>query len=368
MAPAGGYFRRLSEQTRTEFWINNPTLAEAEEALSAGALCATTNPTYPARLLKEEPEYCTGVIDSGIGESDDDGKVADFLYQKAVARLQALFYPLYTRTQARHGYVAIQGDPRVNTDAAAILEGAVRYRRLGENIIIKVPAWPAGATALEKLVEMEIPTIATLGFSVDQAVYMAEVYRRALTRSKTRPVCYVTFIAGVLDTYLSEQSARLGNVVPADTIQHAGCSASRVACKLYKSRGYEAVLLGGGARGPHHFTELVGGDLAITIGWNLARQIIEANGPVVSRIDAEAPPAALLALKEHLPDFLKSSSERSLAPEEFRNFGPVADFQGTFLSGQETVLGAIASRRRTKYQTNKGATEHANIQNKASGG
>ncbi len=359
--PNDGYFRRLSQQTRTEFWINNPTLAEAEAALAAGALCATTNPTYPARLLKEEPEYCTQVIDSGIAECDDDGQVADFLYQKAVARLQALFYPIYTRTEGRHGYVAIQGDPRVNTDAAAILASAVRYRQLGENIIIKVPAWPAGATALDELVEMEVPTIATLGFSVDQAVYVAEVYRRALTRSKTRPVCYVTFIAGVLDTHLSEQSARLGNVVPPDVIKHAGCSASRVAYRIYKSRGYEAVLLGGGARGPHHFTELVGGDLAITIGWNLARQIIEADGPVVSRIDAETPPEALSVLENHLPDFRKSSTEHSLALQEFQNFGPVATFQATFLAGMETVLRAIAARRKTRCQIHRGAVGHANI-------
>jgi transaldolase len=362
-----GYFQRLSRQTRTEFWINNPTLAEAEAALTAGALCTTTNPTYPARLLKEEPEYAAKVIDAGIRESDDDGQIADSLYENAVARLQRLFYPLYKRSERRHGYVAIQGDPRLNTDPAAILDGAVRYRRLGDNIIIKVPSWPAGATALEKLVEMEIPTIATLGFSVDQAVYMAEVYRRALRKSKTRPACYVTFIAGVLDTYLAEQSTRRGNLVSADAIQHAGCAASRVAYRIYKSRGYEAVLLGGGARGSHHLTDLVGGELAITIGWSLARQIIEADGPVKSQIDTETPPAVLSELEKHLPDFRKSYSENSLAPEEFRDFGPVAAFQSTFLSGVETVLSAVASRRKS-YSGKKGTKNHANVQDKTSVG
>jgi transaldolase len=342
-----GYFERLSKQTRTELWINNATLAEAEAALSAGAVCATTNPTYLARLLKEEPDYVAKLIDETLKDTDDDSQVAYSIYQRSVARLQKLFYPLYKQTLGRYGYVAIQGDPRLNTDPEAIFEGAVRYRRLGENIIIKVPAWPAGARALERLVEMEIPTIATLGFSVDQAVYMAEAYRRALQKSKTRPVCYVTFIAGVLDTYLAELSAQNGNVVPGGAIQQAGCMATRVAYRIYKSRGYEAILLGGGARGSHHFTELVGGELAITIGWSLAHQIIEADGPIVSRIEAETPPDIVSELEAHFPDFRKSYCEHSLRPEKFHEFGPVAAFQGTFLAGMETVLEAIAAQRRS---------------------
>jgi transaldolase len=340
-----GYFHRLSKQTRTEFWINNATLAEAESALSAGAVCATTNPTYLARLLKEEPAYVPKLIDETLQETDDDSQVADLIFQKAVARLQKVFYPLYQRTQGRYGYVAIQGDPRQNTNPDAIFEGALRNRQLGENIIIKVPSWPAGATALERLVEVEIPTIATLGFSVDQAVYMAEAYRRALKKSQTRPVCYVTFIAGVLDTYLAELSAQKGNMVPREAIQQAGCAATRVAYKIYKSRGYEAILLGGGARGSHHFTELVGGEMAITIGWNLAHQIIETDAPIVTRINAETPPPIVAELEAHLPDFRKSYCEHSLRPEEFYDFGPVAAFQSTFLTGVETLLKAIALRR-----------------------
>jgi transaldolase len=342
-----GYFHRLSGQSPTEFWINNATFSEAKGALAAGAVCATTNPTYLSRLLKEEPDFVADLIDEALKETNDDDRIADLVYQKAVARLLRLFLPLYEQTQGQRGFVAIQGDPRVNTDPDAILESAIRYRDLGENIIIKVPSWPAGAVALEKLVEMGFPTIATLGFSVDQAVYMAEAYRRALNRFKTRPSCFVTFIAGVLDTYLGEISAQKGNIVSNNAIRHAGCEASRAAYRIYKARGYEAILLGGGARGPHHFTELVGGELAITIGWNLAQQIIESGVPIVSRIDAETPGSILSELETHLPDFRKSYREHSLQPEEFHDFGPVASFQGSFLAGMETLLKGISSRRST---------------------
>ena len=344
-SPDPGYFHRLSEQSPTEFWINNSTFLEATAALAAGAVCATTNPTYLSRLLKEEPEYVAGLIDEASKETRDDDRVADLVYQRAVVRLLKLFLPLYQQTQGQRGFVAIQGDPRVNSDPDAILEGAVRYRQLGENIIIKVPSWPAGAVALEKLVEMGVPTIATLGFSVDQAVYMAEAYRRALHRTTKRPPCFVTFIAGVLDTYLAEESAKRGNIVSKDAIRHAGCEASRAAYRIYISRGYEAILLGGGARGPHHFTDLVGGELAITIGWNLAQQIIESGAPIVPKIDEAAPSSILSELEAQLPDFRKAYRENSLQPAQFQDFGPVASFQGSFLAGTETLLKAISLRR-----------------------
>jgi transaldolase len=174
---------------------------------------------------------------------------------------------------------------------------------------------------------------------------MAEAYRRALKKSKKRPVCYVTFIAGVLDTYLAEISAQRGAVVSHEALRHAGSEASRAAYRIYNSRGYEAILLGGGARAPHHFTDLVGGELAITIGWSLAQQIIEADGPIVPRIDAGAPASIIAELESHLPEFRNSHREHSLPPEDFHNFGPVASFQASFLAGTEAVLKSISARR-----------------------
>jgi transaldolase len=314
-------------------------------ALTAGAVGATTNPTYPARLLKVETDYVNSLIDAALQETDDDDRAADLVYQKAVSRLQKIYHPLYVKTGGRFGHVAIQGDPRLNTDVQAILDGAYRYLQLGENMIIKVPSTPPGAKAMEQLIAEGIPTIATLSFSVDQTVYMAEAYRRALMRAKTRPVCYVTFIAGILDTHLAEITEKKGGRVSKDALRQAGCAASRVAYRIYKERGYEAILMGGGARGPHHFSEMVGGDLAVTIGWNLAEELLGADGPAVHRIDAETPAGILAELEEHLPDYQKAAREHSLRPEEFRAFGPVAGFQETFLVAMETLLKAISTRR-----------------------
>jgi len=178
----GNYFHRIAERTPTRLWINNATPAQAKPALALGAVGATTNPTYAARLLREDPGAST-LLEQVVRETDSDDEAADRFMMAAVARLQTVFLPLYEESRGKFGHVVIQGDPRVNSDSDAILDGASRYRELGENIIVKVPATPAGAHALEELTSMNVPTIATLGFSVDQAVYLAEAYRNASERS-----------------------------------------------------------------------------------------------------------------------------------------------------------------------------------------
>lgn len=341
-----GYFQRVHRETPTRFWINNPTLDEATAALEMGAVAATTNPTYPARLLRDDPDYINGLIDESIKQTDDDNEVAQTVYQQAILKLMSLFYPVYEQSKGRYGYVAIQGDPRVNHMAPDVIEGALRYFQMGENIIVKVPATPAGAEAILKLAPMGHPTIATLGFSVDQALYMAEAYKRAVAHSQERPLCYVTFIAGILEEHLIKQSETKGNPVPAEWIHQAGGEATRAAYQLYKDRGYKAVLLGGGARGTRHFTELVGGDLAVTMGLNLARQLVEQDEQVVSRIDARISEEIIEKLEDALPDFKKAYRPDSLQPEEFTAFGPVAGFQNAFLKGLDTLLNAVAARRK----------------------
>ena len=46
------YFHRVAEQTPTVLWVNNPTLAQAQTALEAGAMGISTNPTYSFQVAR----------------------------------------------------------------------------------------------------------------------------------------------------------------------------------------------------------------------------------------------------------------------------------------------------------------------------
>ena len=144
-----GYLHRLHTETPTRFWVNNATPDEAKSAIESGVLCATTNPAYLARMLQVDPDM-PDLIRQVLERSANIETASEMVYRSAVDRLRVLFEPVYRKSDGRYGYVAIQGDPRVNTDLHAILEEARRYREMGENIIIKVLSTPVGAAALEQ--------------------------------------------------------------------------------------------------------------------------------------------------------------------------------------------------------------------------
>lgn len=335
-----GYLHRLHTETPTRFWVNNATPDEAKSAIESGVLCATTNPTYLARMLQVDPDM-PDLIRQVLEKSANIETASEMVYRSAVDRLRVLFEPVYRKSDGRYGYVAIQGDPRVNTDLHAILEEARRYREMGENIIVKVPSTPVGAAALEQLTREGCPTIATIGFSVDQAAYMAEAYQRATGRFKFEPPCYIVFITGILEAYLTDESERRGNVVAADHILQAGSAAARVIYREFKERGYDADLLVGGVVGTHSLTDLVGGDLSVTADWRLLEGLVEVDGPVVSDIQKSTPYDVLSALEEQLPDFCRAYRRHSLAPDEFREFGPCKRFQDLLEAKYQEFLDKI---------------------------
>lgn len=55
---ARSYFQRVQTETPTRFWVNNPTVKEAQLAIDAGAVSCTTNPTYVHKM----PFYTPGNI------------------------------------------------------------------------------------------------------------------------------------------------------------------------------------------------------------------------------------------------------------------------------------------------------------------
>ncbi len=59
------YFLRVSHQTPTEFWINNPTRHHTVLAISQGASGCTNNPSYAQKMLDHPSEgsYALKIMD-----------------------------------------------------------------------------------------------------------------------------------------------------------------------------------------------------------------------------------------------------------------------------------------------------------------
>jgi transaldolase len=339
------YFRRLNSQTATRFWVNNPSGIEMDRAIEAGAINCTTNPAYCSKLLVSDPDYLQTVIDDVIKTTNDDEEAAVLAYRRASKRVIERFKPLYEQSHGEHGYVTMQDDPREDQDTEAVIRGVLRNRELGPNYMAKIPVIQGGLEAMESCVEENIPICATEVFSLSQAIHMCELYELSAQRTGNRPPFFVTHISGIFDEYLGKTAKREGIDIAPEVLAQAGCAIARKEYRLLKSRGYQTTLLGGGARGTHHFTEMVGGDVHVTINWSTAQEIIDANTPIVSRIDFETPARVIDELREKLPDFAKAYDEDGLSVAQFADFGPVQLFRNAFLKGWYLLLAAIPSRR-----------------------
>lgn len=338
------YFHRLHAETANRLWINNPSSPHMSKAIAAGAISCTTNPTYGSNLLKSEPDYINAVIGDVIRSTRDHDEAADRIYQIASQRIMETFLPLYEESGGTQGFVTMQGDPRKDEDTAATVQAMLRYRELGKNFMAKIPVINGGMEAIEACVEENIPICATEVFCVHQAVTICDLYKAAAERTGNKPPFYVTHITGIYDEYIGKVAKRDGIDIDPAVLAQAGCAIARKQYKMLKDRGYEATMLGGGARGNQHFTEMVGGDVHVTINWSMAEELIDEDGSITPRIEAETPQAVIDELSEKFDDFRKAYYEDQIEVSEYAEYGPVQLFRNAFLKGWYVLLVEVASR------------------------
>jgi transaldolase len=343
-----GYFRQVAAQTQTRLWINNPTVDEAKMALHAGAIACTTNPTYVARLLRlpDAKEDTLRIIDQVISEIEDDTEAAALIQRKVISHMASCFMPRYTETNGHEGFVSLQMDPCLEQDPAKIVAEALSDFEMFPNCIAKIPVIPSGLTAIDCLVRLNKPVIATEIMAISQAIAVCDVYRKASEESGNTPAFFVTHISGILDEHFKAEADSLGVTLSPEAIRLAGCSIAKKQYTLMRERNLPGILLGGGARDLHHFTELVGGKVHITLNWQGSACLLEENPPAIeNNMDKPVPLDIINELCEKLPTFKKAWDEDDLKPGEFDDFGPVVRFRTQFLNGWNKLLETIRERR-----------------------
>jgi len=344
-----GYFIRVNKLSPTKFWINNPTRAEADLALAAGATGCTLNPSYTQKMLDhpEEGSYALGILDKTLAQVKDDVKaVAEFQRRMAEAICRK-FLPLFESSGREMGYVSIQGDPILEHDSQVIIDEARENRKVAPNVCCKIPLTASGLKALETLIPEDTPINATEIFAVTQGVDLGELYERLVPKGKKTPKVWYSHIAGIYDDFLGNYVKENRVDIAPDLLAQAGLAVSRKLYNIVKERGYRIAFIGGGARQTYHFTELVGGDVNITINWKgTADKLLEADQPVVWRMFNPVPDQVIEELKKKLPDFKVGYEEKGITAEEYEEFGPVELFRSSFVKSWKRVLEIIKERRK----------------------
>ncbi len=342
------YFHRVAKLTSTKFWINNVTREEARWALEAGACGCTQNPSYTWKMLTHptEKDHTLLLLDEAVRQSDDDNEVECILQRKLIKGISELFLPLWESTRGEHGYVSIQGDPINEEDARVIIEEGRKNRELNPNVMIKIPATRAGLEAMDVLIAENTPINATEVMGLRQALDICEMYRQLSRKTGMKPKIFYSLITGIYDEYLQKQVEKEGISISPDILQTAGMIIAKKTYAVTKARYPEVGFIGGGVRGLHHFTEMVGGDVCITMNWaGQAEELLKLDQPVVPRLFNPVPENYLDALLTHVPEFRRAYFENGLKVEEYEHFGPVDYFRQMFISAWKSALETIARRR-----------------------
>lgn len=342
------YFHRVHAQTPTRFWINNVTKDEAYKAIDAGAVGCTQNPSYSWKMIDghKEKACVLEMLDNILRVEKDDNEALVRLQRELVAEIAEIFMPMHLESNGRLGYVSIQGDPFKED-----LDSIVRYARFNReaglnNIMAKIPVTKEGLEAIEILAAERVPINATEVMAVRQALDVCEAYEKAVKGMKDPAPIYFSHITGIYDEYLKNTVEKNCIDVSPDALWQAGMSIAKKVYRIVRERGYNVGFIGGGARGLHHFTEMVGADCCVTINWKgTADVLIEQDPPVVQRFLQPTPESVIDELLEKVEDYRRGYLINAIKPEEYEEFGPVALFRSMFEKAWLNALDFVEKRR-----------------------
>ena len=326
------YFKRVHEQTATRFWINNVTRSEAHKAIEAGAVGCTQNPSYSWKMFSnaEEGAYAQELIQKAVRECDNADDALVLVQRELVRKIAEIFYPMYKESHGRAGYVSIQGNP-FKEDKDSIIRYARFNREAGENIMCKIPVTADGLEAIKVVASEGIPINATEVMSVSQVLAVCEAAKEATKNLDRPPVIYFSLITGIFDEYLHNYVKDNNVEINMDILGQASYVLARKVYDLVHAYNYDIGIICGGARGLHHFTDMVGADASITINWKgTADKLLEADAPVVPTFFQPIPALTEDVLLETLPDFRNAYMIHGLTPDQYEDFGPVVLFRSSF--------------------------------------
>ena len=188
---------------------------ELQALLDLGVIGVTSNPSIFEKAIAGSTDY-----DHDMHHLVDDGKSIDEIYEALVlediGRTADLLRPIYDKTDGVDGYISLEVSPTLAHETDKTIAEARRlFGELGKpNVMIKVPATPAGIPAIETLIGEGININVTLIFSLPQYEGVAQAYRAGLKKfladggdiSKVASVAsfFISRVDGAVDKALEE--------------------------------------------------------------------------------------------------------------------------------------------------------------------
>jgi transaldolase len=191
---------------------------ELDRLVASGVTGVTSNPTIFAQAFREAAEYA-----DEIGRHASGGAAPREIYERLVTAdvrgAAARLLPVWRQSERWDGCVSVEVAPETADDEAATLEEAERWwgAVAHPNVMIKVPATPAGLRAMTELVHRGRNVNVTLIFGLEQYEATIEAWLAALERRRQEGrdlggiACVASFFLSRID---SAVNLRLDELAP----------------------------------------------------------------------------------------------------------------------------------------------------------
>ncbi len=191
---------------------------ELQKLVDQGLRGVTSNPSIFEKAIAGSADY-----DEDLNRLVRDGKsVAEIYEDLAMADIRSaadILRPVYEKSEGADGYVSLEVNPALAHDTGATIAEARRLFASLErpNVLIKVPATPAGIPAIEALIGEGVNINVTLIFSLEQyeavaTAYIAGLEKLALGGGDVGRVASVaSFFISRVDTAVDKALEEIGN-------------------------------------------------------------------------------------------------------------------------------------------------------------
>ncbi len=142
----------------------------------------TSNPAIFQKAIAGGEEYGADLERLATDRSLDTKAIYEHLAIDDIRQATTIMAPVYEKTDGLDGYVSLEVSPHLANDTVGTVEEARRlWKTVAKpNLMIKVPATPAGIPAIEQLIGEGINVNVTLLFEEKPYVEAVAAYKRGL--------------------------------------------------------------------------------------------------------------------------------------------------------------------------------------------
>ena len=169
----------------------------------------TSNPTIFEKAMAGSTDYDDALREILAADPQIEiGKLYERLAIEDIQQTADVLRPVYDATRGDDGYVSLEVSPHLAHDTAGTIQEAKRLRAAVDrpNVMIKVPATPAGIPAIEELIAEGININVTLMFSMDHYEAVARAYAKGLERAAdpSKIASVASFFVSRVDTMVDK--------------------------------------------------------------------------------------------------------------------------------------------------------------------